>query len=363
MPRKSLIAAANENILKHHETASVVPLPESYDSFGSSMPIPPSQYSGGAESENSVFMSQPEGIGGYHAALPIEQDSYQEFTSTQVSNFIRSEVTSSYSPYEPFNVPFECSTYENFIPLLQKEYKFNVYDDFQAKLEPTSIHDSIPGGEIIDLRGPLSPDAGTAFSRADPHAMQRNEEIRLATIHLIQNVVPLVASELSEIPISILRDMHLSVFLHERGINMRHLGYLRSCIPTTSENNYEEARLLLLIEIVSRTLKNLLKDFQRRWMRSEKTTSDDGMYSLIAQFLNLVTGYHSNSDSFWNDRVLVGIIQRFGSCVWSSGSSISEPFNIETVQLEMLKWRSSPDFIRVNFFVPCLFTATDIIIS
>lgn len=46
--------------------------------------------------------------------------------------------------------------------------------------------------------------------------------------------------------------------VHERGINMRHIGLLRSLITVD-----HDARHVLLIEIVARTLKNLLRAWQR----------------------------------------------------------------------------------------------------
>ncbi len=84
-------------------------------------------------------------------------------------------------------------------------------------------------------------------------------------------MLPAVAQEISSLSVEPLRGLHLSVFFHERGVNMRHIGYVRSCIPDSTENSNKEAKLLLLVEVIARTLKNLLKDFQRRWMRSEKS--------------------------------------------------------------------------------------------
>jgi hypothetical protein len=46
----------------------------------------------------------------------------------------------------------------------------------------------------------------------------------------------------------------------------------------------------LLLEVVSRTLKNILRELQRTWMKSRRTTSEQGMHELVVRFLNLVTG-------------------------------------------------------------------------
>lgn len=130
---------------------------------------------------------------------------------------------------------------------------------------------------------------------------------------------------------------------------MRHLGYMRSCIPATKLNF--GARLKLLVEIISRTLKNLLRDFQRRWMRSEKSTSEEGMLNLITQFLNLVVGSNINSSEFWTERVVIGMIQRFGRCIWYYCETASSPkvsLSGEKILEEMEMLRVSPHFLKVR---------------
>ncbi|CAM9819317.1 unnamed protein product [Discosporangium mesarthrocarpum] len=69
---------------------------------------------------------------------------------------------------------------------------------------------------------------------------------------------------------------------------------------------------MLLTEMVARTLKNIMRDFQRRWMKHECCKSDEGMGNLVVEFLNLVTGRHPNSSDFWEQKVVIGLMQRFG---------------------------------------------------
>lgn len=229
---------------------------------------------------------------------------------------------------------------------------YGAYDDFeQVSLAGATLQADVvvhPDASI-NSNGPLSPDAGSAFSRADPHAAARNEEVRLATAKLINDIIPAAAVELCALPLSLLQDLDLVVFLHSRGINMRHLGYMRSCIPATKLNF--GARLKLLVEIISRTLKNLLRDFQRRWMRSEKSTSEEGMLNLITQFLNLVVGSNINSSEFWTERVVIGMIQRFGRCIWYYCETASSPkvsLSGEKILEEMEMLRVSPHFLKVR---------------
>ena len=236
---------------------------------------------------------------------------------------------------------------------------YGTYDDFEpVSLSSEKIEANIVvhPDSIIDSSGPLSPDACSAFSRADPHAACRNEEIKLATENLLEIVIPKAALEMSAVPITELQDLDIVVFLHSRGINMRHLGYLRSCIPATKENF--GARLKILVEVISRTLKNLLRDFQRRWMRSEKSTSEEGMLNLITHFLNLIVGSNVNSAEFWTERVIIGMIQRFGRCIWffsNAGSAAKVSLSDEEIMEEIESLRSSPHFLQVLFWYSLLF--------
>ncbi|CAM9637008.1 unnamed protein product [Ectocarpus sp. 12 AP-2014] len=69
---------------------------------------------------------------------------------------------------------------------------------------------------------------------------------------------------------------------------------------------------MMLTEMIARTLKNILRCFQRTWMKAERSTSEQGMRMLVVRFLNLVTGAHINSATFWKEKVLTGVLQRFG---------------------------------------------------
>lgn len=113
---------------------------------------------------------------------------------------------------------------------------------------------------------------------------------------------------------------------------MRHLGLVRDHISPSHSAN--PVRTLLLLQIVTRTLKNIAREYQRRWMKSEQSTSEMGMKLLLTQFMNLIVGSSQNSELFWTGRVVVGIIQRFGAC------SID---NIEHLH----RVRKLPDFLKV----------------
>jgi hypothetical protein len=68
----------------------------------------------------------------------------------------------------------------------------------------------------------------------------------------------------------------------------------------------------LLRECLTRTLKCMLREVQRDWIRSQKTASEQGLKHVIVQFLNVVSDSHPNSKAFWEEMVPNELIQRFG---------------------------------------------------
>mmetsp|Transcript_9515 Transcript_9515/g.17842 ORF Transcript_9515/g.17842 Transcript_9515/m.17842 type:complete len:990 (+) Transcript_9515:148-3117(+) len=163
-----------------------------------------------------------------------------------------------------------------------------------------------------ELPKPLSSDALSSFSNLDPDALERNSEIDRATARLVTEVIPALAARLAAMSSHEVSNLDLSVYFHSCGVNMRHLGLVRFHVSSTHASN--PVKTLLLLQIVTRTLKNLCREYQRRWMKSEQSTSEMGMKLLLTQFLNLMVGSSPNSEVFWTERVVVGIIQRFGAC-------------------------------------------------
>ncbi|CAN0007899.1 unnamed protein product [Ectocarpus sp. 8 AP-2014] len=132
-----------------------------------------------------------------------------------------------------------------------------------------------------------------------------------------------------------LSTINLAHELHKYGVNMRHIGLLRAYVAppvregplaaaaaagvtvsaraATSKTSAGIMRDRALVEVVVRTLKLVLREFQRRWMKSEQSSSERGMHLLVTQFLNLVTGHHERSHLFWRENVTTGVCQRFGT--------------------------------------------------
>lgn len=161
---------------------------------------------------------------------------------------------------------------------------------------------------MYDNAKPLSPDALSNFCRSDPNYRELNDDVHTATYFLVRTLIPYLANDLMKNGHPTNREaLKLSEYLHKHGVNVRYLGLLRSYLQD------EDLRTQILLEIVFRSLKNILKEQQRKWMKRFKNTSEDGMITLIVNFFNLFTGSNPRSNIFWESVVIPAIGQRFGS--------------------------------------------------
>ncbi|CAN0000068.1 unnamed protein product, partial [Ectocarpus sp. 4 AP-2014] len=172
----------------------------------------------------------------------------------------------------------------------------------------TTSDDSADGYRFI----PLSPDALTFFTKGSIDRAERNQEIHDATSVMIEVAVPNVVEKLTSFPQDVQKTLHLDVELHRHGVNVRHLGKVRFLLMEQNKPANGLLKDMMLTEMIARTLKNILRCFQRTWMKAERSTSEQGMRMLVVGFLNLVTGAHVNSATFWKEKVLTGVLQRFG---------------------------------------------------
>ena len=171
----------------------------------------------------------------------------------------------------------------------------------------------------------------------------RNEEVKEATRHLIQHAVPTLAALLSKHPRSSPAPS-IGDEMHRRGINVRHMGLLRSLVDATTAVG-AAARTATLVEIVARTLKQLLRGQLRASVlppnsngRSSNTAGTPyrrlppasptvpgaaplprsaGFHArpveAAVQFLNLVSGAAAGSKEFWSAKLPAEVHSRFGS--------------------------------------------------
>ncbi|MDP2437575.1 MAG: hypothetical protein Q8P67_17670 [archaeon] len=145
---------------------------------------------------------------------------------------------------------------------------------------------------VIQFSSPLSSDALSNFQHSSE--TQSNREIRDATRFLTDVQVPLVASLFNAKPpdsdlSNTAHQQELVSTLHERGVNLKYMGLVRSRVTAASW------RTLLLLEIVARTLKNemrlMLRETHSQGEHVQKLT-------LLKTFRKLI-GTHHASHSFW----------------------------------------------------------------
>ena len=176
---------------------------------------------------------------------------------------------------------------------------------------------------------PLSPDALSSFGATDPSYLEYDQDVSEATSLLVQKLIPAMAKDLERNGHPLKREgLSITEYMHRHGVNIRHVGLLRRHLSNDLDNDLDETtttttttsqqvhvkaiRHELLMECISRTLKNILRKTQRQYMCSQRSCSEEGMMHLVIDFLNLVTSSHPSSCEFWSYLVIPGIMERFG---------------------------------------------------
>jgi hypothetical protein len=137
---------------------------------------------------------------------------------------------------------------------------------------------------------PLSSDALTAWGRNDDKAEDHNEEVRQATMNLYTTVVPSFAQFLDGLSDDSFSKIRLTEELHRHGINVRHLGFVR-----THATN-ESVRRKILLECVARSMKSDIQTLLRNKNRELMIPSDEPYRKVALQFLNSALARHP---PFW----------------------------------------------------------------
>ena len=154
---------------------------------------------------------------------------------------------------------------------------------------------------------PPSADALSNFGAGSSSEREMNRRTRAATEFLVGTVVPEAAKELDEYPPGMVTN--LPAFLHEKGINIRHLGLVfHHCSSAAARN-------LLLREMVVRTLKNLMRQGARNVLKHLGRASLSSVKTLYTKVLNLA--FHLvgevEANDFWTVDIWDGLRARFGN--------------------------------------------------
>jgi len=225
---------------------------------------------GGGEMEGELGLYEGFDNGGYESFIDQEEEEEEDHGEGE-DTFDAGN--SSSSPLE--NYCYSCLEEDD-----EEEEGDGGKENGDSKKEDTPKTQYWPEGTAPPS---LSPDAFTAFSRPDPLALTHNKMVSEATDHLIEVIVPSLVPKIISMTPQELADLQVSTFLHSHGVNVRHVGLLRHHIfkridDQTCDKAEQVAIKLtcdkLLLEVIGRTLKNTLKDYQRRWMKAEQSTSE-----------------------------------------------------------------------------------------
>lgn len=162
---------------------------------------------------------------------------------------------------------------------------------------------------VLQNKEPLCSDAFTAWN-TDP---MLNDQVVKATLRLHQDIIPEFAKKISAPNVFLSAEtatllQQLNTLIHQHGINFRHMGYVRSHLVRPLKSG---ADTLLLIEMISRVLKNEMNNELQSQMARIRSPSHTAYRSVAMKQLNRIVYGH---DDFWThpSQVKSLISKRFG---------------------------------------------------
>jgi hypothetical protein len=135
-----------------------------------------------------------------------------------------------------------------------------------------------------------------------------------------QSRVVVSADRLSSLPVHSSLSQLIS-YLHQRGINVRYLGLVRSHL------SQEHWRSYLLLEIIARTLKNEFREQCRARMKEIQYISDSPFRRIAIEFINLVFHNSAESQNYWNSTLKSLINSKFQSGL--SSAELNPKFDLK----------------------------------
>jgi hypothetical protein len=163
---------------------------------------------------------------------------------------------------------------------------------------------------VISYEKPLCPDAFSRFV-ATEELRSHNAEVRDATKHLHERVIPQLAAELdghlSELVSSKgeLSHFRLIEMTHSSGVNIRFLGELRH------HSKCPFVKYILLLEMLARLLKTTMRFQLRETMKKLKVPLEQPYLELLVELLNLVFGSSPKSQRYWQEKIKVRLHAKF----------------------------------------------------
>eukprot|EP01127_Copromyxa_protea_P019964 TRINITY_DN6585_c0_g2_i1.p1 TRINITY_DN6585_c0_g2~~TRINITY_DN6585_c0_g2_i1.p1 ORF type:complete len:2103 (-),score=378.73 TRINITY_DN6585_c0_g2_i1:26-5695(-) len=126
---------------------------------------------------------------------------------------------------------------------------------------------------VSKYESPLSPNALMAWTKNDPNKEALDTAVKNATEHLLNTVIPKFAQFLdTQDPTT----SQLVSLVHQHGINIRHLGRVRSAVKSQVWKD------IILEECITRTIKNIVRGFLRH------NTPPNNSSNKILDFIHLL---------------------------------------------------------------------------
>jgi len=162
---------------------------------------------------------------------------------------------------------------------------------------------------VVSYSEPLCSDSFSGFVKGNHQKV--NNSIVEATEYLIRTLIPkFVKSELEVLMIEAEENSRLDSFrltetIHSKGINCRYLGLIRRHL----EN--EKFKTIILIDIVSRVIKNNLRLKLRLKMKRLRKPLEEPYRRLVIKYINLVFGNSVTSEKYWTEHLKQDIKRNF----------------------------------------------------
>jgi hypothetical protein len=194
--------------------------------------------------------------------------------------------------------------------------------DFSRAMPPETPVRGVPLGHLYRLLRPefvrrhptpLCSDGFSAFVRLHNPTVHCRE-LRDATNVLLQRLIPRFATKIVELVKQhkqqsggVLSAFGVTNAVHADGINVRHIGLLRSHVDDT------DTRAILLVEMCARLVKNDIKFRLRERMKQTQVPLEQPYRRDVVEYLNTVLASNEASRDFWNLELRRKLERKFGA--------------------------------------------------
>jgi hypothetical protein len=125
--------------------------------------------------------------------------------------------------------------------------------------------------------------------------------------------------------------MRISTIIHSHGVNLRHLGHLRTHTNTTT------VRDMLLTEMIARLLKNMLQLKFRSTMETYVANSEAPFTACMLDFFNVVLGNSGiRSEQFWETDIKDYLLEKYKSGLTEEEAQRGSSFLLRSVNISEL---------------------------